>query len=342
MPTGFQAGSFDLIDIHPLEIARQIAIYEFNLFKAVPPRELLGQKWLKSDKLEIAPRLTTFIQSFNIISYWVVNTIVTTELMVPRGALIGKFIEIAGHLLDLNAYDCMVAIISGLENSSVFRLKHAWNEVSEEDKQTKERCQAVMNTKHSYKEYRTALHATTSATIPYFGVHLQDLTFIEDGSKDEVNGLTNFKKRALISRVIQEIKQFQQSSYILQPVPELQDYLLSIKAFNEKDAYDLSLAIEPRSMPEPAPKNKKKLPPRIAPVSTPTKRLSHGTDPKSPPPNNNRHTVNLSASGLSLSSPDIALSNNSPPSTPKEERQNKKDKRKSLLGRSSNLLPPKG
>jgi hypothetical protein len=50
------------------------------------------------------------------------------------------------------------------------------------------------------------------------GVHLTDLTFIEDGNMDLTGGLINFSKRKLVYTVISQVKQYQYPAYNLQPV----------------------------------------------------------------------------------------------------------------------------
>ena len=82
------------------------------------------------------------------------------------------------------------------------------------------------------------------------GVYLTDLTFIEDGIPSVIKktNLINFAKRAKTAEVIRDIQQYQNVPYPLQPVPELQDYILSNMqaAGDVHEMYDKSLAIEPR------------------------------------------------------------------------------------------------
>lgn len=84
--------------------------------------------------------------------------------------------------------------------------------------------------------------------VPYLGVYLSDLTFIEDGNPDILKDtkLVNFEKRAMISKVITEIQAFQNIDYCLRPVPEIQNFLAKMEILSEKDAYDRSLQCEPR------------------------------------------------------------------------------------------------
>lgn len=82
------------------------------------------------------------------------------------------------------------------------------------------------------------------------GVYLTDLTFIEDGIPSVIKktNLINFAKRAKTAEVIRDIQQYQNVPYPLQPVPELQEYILSNMqaAGDVHEMYDKSLAVEPR------------------------------------------------------------------------------------------------
>jgi son of sevenless-like protein len=82
------------------------------------------------------------------------------------------------------------------------------------------------------------------------GVYLTDLTFIEDGIPSIIKktSLINFAKRAKTAEVIRDIQQYQNVLYPLQPVPELQEYMLSNMqaAGDVHEMYERSLAVEPR------------------------------------------------------------------------------------------------
>ena len=84
----------------------------------------------------------------------------------------------------------------------------------------------------------------------YLGVYLTDLTFIEEGIPSVIKGtnLINFAKRAKTAEVIRDIQQYQNVPYPLQPVPELQDYILSNMqaAGDVREMYEKSLSVEPR------------------------------------------------------------------------------------------------
>ncbi len=86
--------------------------------------------------------------------------------------------------------------------------------------------------------------------MPFTGVYLTDLTFIEDGIPSVIKrtDLINFAKRAKTADVIRDIQQYQNVPYVLKSVPDLQDYILSNMqaAGDVHEMYDKSLQVEPR------------------------------------------------------------------------------------------------
>jgi hypothetical protein len=50
------------MDIDPLEMARQITLTEFELFKAILPRECLNGAWMKKGKENSAPNVLKMIR----------------------------------------------------------------------------------------------------------------------------------------------------------------------------------------------------------------------------------------------------------------------------------------
>ena len=53
-----------LSTLHPLELARQVAILDHSLYRAIRPSELLHMRWTKKDKLIQAPHVLASIRQF--------------------------------------------------------------------------------------------------------------------------------------------------------------------------------------------------------------------------------------------------------------------------------------
>lgn len=236
-----------LIDFSPLEIARQLTLIESELYRAIKPWELLNQSWAKKDKEKRAPRVLAMINRFNVVSNWVATIIVQTSELRVRASLQKHIIEIAYHCLSLNNFNAVMEIISGLQAASVYRLKQTRSLIDSKHSKMLEECETVMCRDQNFKNFRAYLHSADPPSIPYLGVYLTDLTFIEDGNNDNVaNGLINFVKRQQVFGVINEIQQYQNSPYCLEKVDFICDWLLEVKSINEDECYKLSLIIEPR------------------------------------------------------------------------------------------------
>jgi hypothetical protein len=85
-----------------------------------------------------------------------------------------------------------------------------------------------MSRDNNFKNFRESLRTVSPPSIPFLGLYLQDLTFIEDGNPnylDEANGVINIAKRAQYSQIIKDIQLYQQTPYLLQPVPMVMDFL---------------------------------------------------------------------------------------------------------------------
>jgi son of sevenless-like protein len=60
--------SFVFEELDPLEIARQLTLIEYSIFKTIQPKEFLNQGWSKSKKEINSPSILSMIRLFNKVS----------------------------------------------------------------------------------------------------------------------------------------------------------------------------------------------------------------------------------------------------------------------------------
>ncbi|XP_042303746.1 ras-specific guanine nucleotide-releasing factor 2 [Sceloporus undulatus] len=207
-----------------MELAEQITLLDHIVFRSIPYEEFLGQGWMKLDKNERTPYIMRTSQHFNDMSNLVASQIMNYADVGSRANAIEKWVAVADICRCMHNYNGVLEITSALNRSAIYRLKKTWAKVS------KQSC------------------SCNPPSVPYLGMYLTDLAFIEEGTPNFTEeGLVNFSKMRMISHIIREIRQFQQTSYRIEHQPKVTQYLLDKSLIIDEDTlYELSLKIEPR------------------------------------------------------------------------------------------------
>lgn len=91
------------------------------------------------------------------------------DTAAQRAEVIGKFVQIAEECLLLNNFNICFAIVCGLQNSSISRLKQTWEKVTKKDMKIYSKLLDLFSLNKNYKNYREALNAAQVPLIPYLG-----------------------------------------------------------------------------------------------------------------------------------------------------------------------------
>ncbi|KAL9583271.1 MAG: hypothetical protein Q9203_005148 [Teloschistes exilis] len=241
------------LDIDATEFARQLTIIESRLYGKIKPTECLNKTWqrkIAEGEAEPAPNVKALILHSNQLTNWVAEMILTQSDVKKRVIVIKHFVAVADKCRVMNNFSTLTSIISALGTAPVHRLQRTWSQVNARTMSVLEQMRRLMGSTKNFGEYRETLHMANPPCLPFFGVYLTDLTFIEDGISSVIKktNLINFTKRAKTAEVIRGIQQYQNVPYPLKPVADLQDYILSNMqaAGDVHEMYDKSLAVEPR------------------------------------------------------------------------------------------------
>lgn len=99
-----------------------------------------------------------------------------------------------------------------------------------------------------YREHISSILNSNNPCIPFMGVYLSDLLFIEEGNPDNKDEKINFEKRIMYTKIIKQIQFFQQLSYSsnLKEDKIIQKCLENLHSLDNETAYQLSLICEPK------------------------------------------------------------------------------------------------
>uniref|UniRef100_A0A8D2N6Z7 Ras protein-specific guanine nucleotide-releasing factor 2 n=1 Tax=Zonotrichia albicollis TaxID=44394 RepID=A0A8D2N6Z7_ZONAL len=231
-----------------MELAEQITLLDHVVFRSIPYEEFLGQGWMKMDKNERTPYIMKTSQHFNDMSNLVASQIMSYADVPSRASAIEKWVAVADICRCLHNYNGVLEITSALNRSAIYRLKKTWAKVSKQTKALMDKLQKTVSSEGRFKNLREMLKNCNPPAVPYLGMYLTDLAFIEEGTPNFTEeGLVNFSKMRMISHIIREIRQFQQTSYRIEHQPKVTHYLLDKTLIMDEDTlYELSLKIEPR------------------------------------------------------------------------------------------------
>jgi len=252
----------DLVELHPSELARQMTLIEFDIYRRIQPTECLDLRWSK--KQESAPNVLELIRRFNLISAVVAYRILQEKETSPRVKVLNFFINVALECQRIQNFNGMMEIVSALNSSAIHRLKRTFDSLSQKMKSAVE--QFATFSSSNFKAYRDTVRCAEPPCLPYLGVYLSDLTFLEEANanvfavdSNQGDSIINIDKRKRVAATIVDLINFQKKPFAFESLPKVRDLIEGTLSNIEREfgigrtcraeehLYQLSLECEPRN-----------------------------------------------------------------------------------------------
>merc|ERR1719319_860926 len=245
----------ELLTFHPIEMARQLTLMEFQYYRAVKPSELVDLAWTREDKDKRSPNLLRMVRHTTNFTRYLEKTILETDNMEERVAVMKRVLEVMMVLQEHNNFNGVLAITSCLNSSAVHRLISTKDRL--EGYLLKALEEATSLVADHFKQYLDRLRSINPPCVPFFGQYQTNILFLEEGNPDFLHHSTqliNFSKRRKVAEIISEIQQYQNQPYCLSPYPRLKEFIETLDPFpawSEKEVTDYlwarSTELEPRA-----------------------------------------------------------------------------------------------
>lgn len=229
--------TISIVGFDAFDIARQLTLIDNELFCKINTEEFMDLNFAsKKRKLGRAPNVGAMTLNTNKLSALVGDSILRHGLNAKqRKNILKQWIKIGDKCLELGNFNSLLTIVSALQSVSIMRLRKTWEMLSPRYQDLFASLKAIVLPEKNFVAYRSRIRQQDIPCVPYLGVYLTDLTFIEEGNADKrlyvpqggdspSVSVINFDKHARTAKIIGEIQRFQ-IPYRLQPVKELQQWL---------------------------------------------------------------------------------------------------------------------
>ncbi|PRT54517.1 Ras-specific guanine nucleotide-releasing factor RalGPS1 [Wickerhamiella sorbophila] len=207
-----------LLEYDPTTIAAQLALMDAEIFEQLKVDELLDQRFAASKRsLCQAPHVVQLVLMSNHLSAFIAETILGAENLSAktRKSIIRLWIKVAQACYECGHLNGVVTIVSTLQSANIIRLRKIWSLLSTKNMAVLEKLSRLAAPERNFQGYRQETKARQcKPTIPYFGLYLSDLTFIDEGNPKKITirpGLEgiNLDRYLKAARAISELQQFQ-------------------------------------------------------------------------------------------------------------------------------------
>jgi len=236
---------FTLLEIDPIELARQLTLMDERLYSQIRPKEFLKQAWAKKDHETRAPNLSRFSQQSNRIINWITTEILKLPDAESRAELIQNFIKCAKQLSQLQNFNGVMEVLSSLHSSSVSRLQQTWDLVPSKLKDIFEELTTMMSSQKNFKTYREMLTNIDSSIpcIPFLAMFLSDCIYLDDCLPDMLEDMpefVNWDKWKTFANKVRDMKRFT-AKYPLKAVESIQEFITQAEYWDDdKEMFRIS------------------------------------------------------------------------------------------------------
>lgn len=206
-----------LTGISAQELADQLTLIEAeSFFSKINPRELTNKAWTRENKHKEAPHVMALIELFDATAEWVSSEILHPQLQaVERAKIIMLYIDAADNCYQMNNFNTMFEIVTGLTAPCIRQLSTTWGLVHAHALEKYQCLQQVCSPEDNYRNYRQAFAlAEGQPRLPCWFILMKDLFTFEEAMKSIEDGLVNWQKFRKIYKVINEALDRQNMNYL--------------------------------------------------------------------------------------------------------------------------------
>ncbi|KAJ6250107.1 hypothetical protein M0813_16369 [Anaeramoeba flamelloides] len=219
-----------LMEINPLELARQISLIEFKYYSKIGIIEF--KNWtLVSQKIENKKQFPNFYkydQHSHCFIHWIIYQVVKEKKKSKRIKRLIRLIEIAKHLRELKNFSTLIQILEAFTHTPLARLIDTWNKIGKYSKILNDLKKEVVELLLQ-SQYKAFFLQTPPPCIPHLENFLDDLIDLDLKNKTKIGKIIHFDNYRRQFELLELVKKFQSTPYNFEPIKEIQKEFDKIK-----------------------------------------------------------------------------------------------------------------
>ncbi|CEP64399.1 Ras family guanine nucleotide exchange factor BUD5 LALA0_S11e03224g [Lachancea lanzarotensis] len=242
-PADLIHNDLNLVELNPLEVAKQLSLVESTLFMEIKPGELLNQnQGSRKKNASTSPDIERIVDFSNILSNYVIESVVTPRLALKaRVNRLTAWLSVALSSLYFRNFNTVATIMTALQSHVVGRLAVIWKALSDKHVELFHYLSKIIHPEKNYNVYRSKLKNLTAGfmptgnmsakchvpSVPFFALFLRDMAIVQEGLNDfrdpssfRPNRLVNIDKFTRLTKTI-SLLQFFQVPYDVNDRPNL-------------------------------------------------------------------------------------------------------------------------
>lgn len=244
-------GPWTLRDIHPTEVARQMALVTFDVYRRIHSAELLQRRWKMAHKTLLSPGVLNMQQHEHRVRNWFATQVLSEVERKKRAVILSRLILVAVESIKLHNFSGAVCIIEALDDPAIRRLKRTWNLIPHELIAEMANLRTLVDKENDFRMLVAEMSSTSVPGIPYIGAMLPRIEDIEDRlpyilNEKQRNHTTmlSLSKIRLVGTLVNQVMRFQTHAYNFKPVDSISKFLMS-KSIDDLNLLRVSSTLEP-------------------------------------------------------------------------------------------------
>ena len=205
---------FYVLNFKKEEIAQYLTCESYQLLSDIPDCELYNKNFARNDKDIMAPHVKKIFDRYEKITYFIIEDICSYDHVSERVDIIEKWIRVAFVCLELKNFNDLI-MLNTLFCHYILKkkLKKTWSKLSKKTLNNLEKMNKICSGQKCYKKIRNEIFKCKGPYIPYIGILLKELTYIEEKNYILENNNINIKKLTELNKTISKFFEFKKYKY---------------------------------------------------------------------------------------------------------------------------------